>query len=53
MACCRRPPILLAMFDAPDMLIWTLTTCFAGVFAVVIGALGPYLTRPIRTPGLD
>jgi hypothetical protein len=47
MARCRRLPILLAMFDAPDILNWTLTTCFAGMFAVVIGALGLYLTRPI------
>jgi hypothetical protein len=42
------------MFEVPaDMLSWTLTACFVGVFSVAIGALGLYLTRPIRTPGLD
>ena len=47
MARCRPPLILLGMFEVTDMLIWTLTASFAGVFAVVIGALGLYLTRPI------
>jgi hypothetical protein len=34
------------MFEVPaDLLSWTLTACFGGVFAVSVGALGVYLTR--------
>jgi hypothetical protein len=41
------------MIECVDMLSWALAACFIGVFGVAIGALALYLTRPIRTLGLD